>query len=250
MGTGWPFLVAAGRRRDYRTLLAPEPLVAVLDYGVLDEVVRPSGPAPTVVDATTRAGRRISVVFATHLLTPADLGPPGSSAAGVRDEHGRPLRLIYGFVCLDASVGEPAGADLAHARTTALETYRRFLADEDRLTVEASAPFPVRSGTVTRPVAPTAPVGRRAPTVLAGTVAVAVLAVLGAGAAVAWHRPAPAPAACPSAPAGARPPAPAPDRSPLPSGSPLPSRSPLLSGSPLPAGSPPPARSPSCPPAR
>jgi hypothetical protein len=175
----------------------------------------------------------MTVVYATHLLAEADLGGSGT---GVRDEHGRPLRLIYGFICLDASVAGPDGADLGYARAAALETYRRFLADEDRLTVEASQPFPLRSGTAPWPGARAVPpatvaaaVARpRTAAVFVGTVAVAVLAVLGAGAAVAWHRPAPAPAVCPSAPASA----PASARP-----SPLPALSPSLSPSPSPSSS-------------
>ncbi|WP_345428734.1 hypothetical protein [Actinoallomurus vinaceus] len=35
------------------------------------------------------------------------------SARAPRDRHGRPLRLIYGFVCVDRPAGEPDPADLA-----------------------------------------------------------------------------------------------------------------------------------------
>ena len=80
---GWPFLVAAGRRRDYTTLLAPRFLVAELDHGVLEQVVRPDARGrvrrPWWRSARGR-GLRLSVAYATHLLTPADLGPAGSNA--------------------------------------------------------------------------------------------------------------------------------------------------------------------------
>ena len=163
MGTpsGWPFLVAAGRRRDYRTLLAPEFLVADLDYGILDQAVRPTpetGPA-TVVEVRTARGRPLTIVYATHRLTAADLidpvpgrthpagrpaDAPGPDAPGSdpRDEHGRPLRLIYGYATPDGYFPEPAPADLDSARTVALTTYRRFLADEERVEVTPVVPVP------------------------------------------------------------------------------------------------------------
>lgn len=147
--TGWPFLVAAGRRRDYSTLLAPDFLVADLDYGVLDEVVRPSderGPA-TVVQARTRAGRHLTVAYATHLLTAADIG----LQADPTDEHGRPLRLIYGFVCAAGRVATPAEADLRTAREVALAVYRRFLADEDDITITPGSAFALKTPMVIRP---------------------------------------------------------------------------------------------------
>jgi hypothetical protein len=58
VATGWPFLVASGRRRDYSTLMAPDFLVGELDYGILDEVVRPTseGDPATVVEVRTRGG--------------------------------------------------------------------------------------------------------------------------------------------------------------------------------------------------
>jgi hypothetical protein len=213
VGTGWPFLVASGRRRDYRTLLAPGPLVDSLDYGVLDSVA-PSSTS-TVIDVMSARGRRLSIVAASHLLDAGDLG---AGDGGVRDEHGRPLRLIYGFVCLDGRVVAPDGADLGQALATALDTYRRFLADEDLLTVEASVPFPLRSRTAGWPV-PVAPGRSRSPAVLVGTAIVAAVAVLGVGTVIGWHRPASPPAACPSvsASASARAPSPSPSRSPSPS---------------------------------
>jgi hypothetical protein len=156
-GMGWPFLVAAGRRRDYSTLLAPDFLLADLDHGILDEVVRPTsekGPA-MVIDVRTRGGHRLTVVYATHLLTAADIAAPGTvpdaPTAEPRDEYSRPLRLVYGFVSPDTWIAEPADADLDLARDTALDVYRRFLDDEDTVTVIPAHPFPLRSRVVSRP---------------------------------------------------------------------------------------------------
>jgi len=239
MGTGWPFLVASGRRRDYSTLLAPQFLVADLDYGILDQAVRPASEPepPTVVEVRTPHGRRLTLVYATHLLTAVDLAEPGagpeagpgagsgagpeaapgagcgaaSGAAGAepRDEHGRPLRLIYGFASPDAWISEPAEADLSHARTAALTTYRRFLADEERVAVAPSYPFPLSSRTADRPaardlVAPSSAGGPgvgvlpRAARWLAGATVVAALAVAGILWGVGRPSPAPVPVACPS----------------------------------------------------
>jgi hypothetical protein len=186
---GWPLLVAAGRRRDYSTLLAPDFLVAELDYGVLETVVRPNAvnDTPVVTDTCTGGGRQLAVVYATHLLT------------DVRDEHGRPLRLLYGFASPDAHIESPAQADLAVALDTGLDVYRRFLSDEEGTTVSGSAAFALRS--VAHPLAaaePDAP-HRRVLALLAAAAAVVVAAVVLALVFVAGHRTPPSvPSVCPS----------------------------------------------------
>ena len=153
---GWPFLVAAGRRRDYSTLLAPRFLVAELDYGILNKVAEPTtgeGP-PAVVEVRTPRGRDMTIVYATHLLTAADLHIDDQAAAAVlppRDEHNRPLRLIYGFASPNARISQPATTDLAFARQAALDVYRSFLENEEGITVVASEPFPLRSVATARP---------------------------------------------------------------------------------------------------
>ncbi len=198
--TGWPFLVAAGRRRDYSTLLAPDFLIADLDYGILDEVVRPTseaGPA-TVVEVRTRGGRRLTIVYATHLLTTADLP---ARASGVRDEHGRPLRLIYGFAALDTWIPAPAQDDLDAARDAALAVYRRFLGDEERFAVVPSRPFPLRSAVRAMLAAPE-PVSSHPPRRalwLGGAALAAGLAVAAAVSGFGQHAPAIAPVSCPTA---------------------------------------------------
>jgi hypothetical protein len=145
----WPFLVARGRRRGYRTLLAPDFLVAERDYGVLDDTVVPSTreDQATVVEVLTGAGRPLTVVHATHLVTSADIADPGSEPAtqAPRDEHSRPLQLIYGFVCADGAVPEPDDEDLRASLATSLAAYRRFLDDEDGFAVEAGREFQPRS---------------------------------------------------------------------------------------------------------
>jgi hypothetical protein len=152
-GRGWPFLVAAGRRRDFTAVLAPAFLVTDLDYGVLPEVIGPATPGdpPRVSHLRTRHGRRLTLVSTTRVLAPGDLTDPLQRAGGVRDEHGRPLRLVYGFAYPDTVDVQPARADLDAAREPALAAYGRFLADEEGFSVVASQPFPLRSTLTPRP---------------------------------------------------------------------------------------------------
>ncbi|TWP50766.1 hypothetical protein FKR81_19380 [Lentzea tibetensis] len=127
---GWPFLVARGRRRGYSVLLAPPPLMS--SYGLLEDVARPtSGIAVATV-------RGLCVVWSEHAVTPDDIG------AEPRDEHSRPLRLLHGFVT-EQTVTAPSEVDMSRSLTAALDTYRRFLDDEERFTVERSASFPAHS---------------------------------------------------------------------------------------------------------
>jgi hypothetical protein len=143
--TGWPFLIAAGRHRDYSILLAPDFLVQDLDYGFLDETVKPGDGQPRVVNVRTQAGRHLTVVSAAHTLTPAD-------ATATHDEHGRPMRLLYGFVSGHRIVDSDP-ADLAAALTIVLHVYRLFLENEDAPVVMAGQPFALRS-TVIRQLEP------------------------------------------------------------------------------------------------
>ncbi|GAA3825579.1 hypothetical protein GCM10022226_52900 [Sphaerisporangium flaviroseum] len=158
----WPFLVARGRRRGYRTLLAPDFLLRDRDYGVLDDEVAPSvhEDRPSVIEVVTEAGRPLTVVHATHLVTPADIAEPGTepAAEAPRDEHSRPLQLMYGFVCSGGAVHEPDEGDLRACRESALATYRRFLGDEDGFAVEPGREFPLRSAAAHRPAPARRPV--------------------------------------------------------------------------------------------
>ena len=137
----WPFLIARGRRRGYSVLLAPAWLIAEGDHGFLEDTVGPVDPPATwrSAPAVSPHGRRLSLVWAEHAVTAADVG----ESAAPRDEHSRPLRLLHGVLCASEAVPDPATAGLAGSREAALATYRRFLADEDRFAVEGSAPFQV-----------------------------------------------------------------------------------------------------------
>jgi hypothetical protein len=155
--SGWPFLVGPGRRRDFSTLLAPDFLVAERAHGVLTDLVSaPDAGTVTVLPITSLGGRRLTLVFSSHLVTAADLG--NASAGGqARDEHSRPLRLAYGFVVPDVQIVAPAETDLAHALNAGLAVYRRFLEAEEDFTVRSSTGFRLRSQIVEPlPAAPAA----------------------------------------------------------------------------------------------
>lgn len=150
----WPFLIARGRQRGYSVLLAPHFLLAEGDYGFLEEA---TGPVPQaqpvrVGAATSQRGRRFGLVWSEHLVTAADVG----GTADPRDEHSRPLRLLYGVLSADTAINASAGADLDHARRAALDTYRRFLTDEHHFTTEPSNPLDARAAEPSASFAPTA----------------------------------------------------------------------------------------------
>jgi hypothetical protein len=190
---GWPFLIGRGRRIGHRVLLAPDFLVATNEHGVLEGI---SG------DTVTRLGL-LTVRSATHQVGAADV----AGAERPRDEHGRPLRLIYGVV---ASGVEPANADLPTALAAALATYRRFLHGEDGFTVESAQGFPLAAQPstvdqralrqVAQPAQPPRPDRARIAVLSSAAALVAVLAVgstllLGQSA---EQPPAPPPPLCPT----------------------------------------------------
>lgn len=149
---GWPFLVAAGRRRDYTVVVAPDFMVAAGEAGRLCDVVVPgaeSDPA-RVLSVVTASGRRVSAAYRTHLLTEADLDAPGGTGAPTappRDEYNRPLLLAFGFVTHAPPAGTPSlEADLDDCRAAVLPAYRAFLEDEDGFSVAPSGALPIRSG--------------------------------------------------------------------------------------------------------
>ncbi|MDQ7911232.1 hypothetical protein RB614_42760 [Phytohabitans sp. ZYX-F-186] len=165
MSGGWAFLVARGRRQGFRARLVP----AVLAEHGLAGLVEENRPADTPAGRATPVTR-------THRIRPEDVGSPN-----VLDEHGRPLDVSYGFVHLDP-LAEVDEADLATALGQALDTYRRFLADETGFETEVSAPFALRSRsaatrtTARRPLRSAPPAGRARTT--AGLLAAGLLAAV------------------------------------------------------------------------
>ncbi|MEJ3744837.1 hypothetical protein WEI85_16265 [Actinomycetes bacterium KLBMP 9797] len=199
---GWPFLVGAGRRRDYTTLLAPDFLLDAGEYAVLAATVGPTADddPPRVLRVTTRSGRPLALAYVTRLVTVADVAWPGAPggpdpARPLRDEYGRLLRVMVGFACPDGDLAEVAPDDIERALGPALTTYRRFLDDEEGFRVQPSSGFALRSPILRRtpaapahaaaaPTAPVQPPDHRKPqsslattVALGATAAVAVLAV-------------------------------------------------------------------------
>lgn len=145
---GWPFLVAAGRVRDYSVLIAPDFLVASGEQGLLGIAGSAVEGAPVESRSVrTPSGRVLNLSYAARLLTPADLGAGSGDPADGRsvvDEFGRPLRMVVGMVTDGGTLVDPT-ADLARAERAVLPAYRRFWADEAAYRVEPSPGEPVRS---------------------------------------------------------------------------------------------------------
>ncbi|MEV4623518.1 hypothetical protein AB0J74_33025 [Asanoa sp. NPDC049573] len=135
----WPAAVAAGRRRDYSTVLAPDVLAD--GYGVLVEALSP-GPVGGPPRLRTLGGGRFTVAYVTHALTTADLGEPGAPRP-LRDEQSRPLLMMCGLVRAGTTSTPPRESDLDGARRVALAAYRHFLAGEEAFRALPSRAVPV-----------------------------------------------------------------------------------------------------------
>lgn len=148
--SGWAFLVARGRRRGYRTILAPAFVADRNEQGVLTEGVRGdvdrSRPAKIDYVVAPTAGP-LTLAYRTHRVTYGDLDDAVERDDLVTDDHGRPLDLLYGFVLRARNLDRVDEADLLAAKDQALQAYRRFLADEDAFIVHASQAYALRSPT-------------------------------------------------------------------------------------------------------
>lgn len=143
---GWPFLVARGRRRGYRTVLAPSFLTERRLHGVLADAANgeltEAGRSRSVEVDRPDVGR-LTLVYRSEQLAAAELddGP-------ATDEHGRPLEILYGLVCRGRVHGDVESDELDSARREALGSYRRFLAEEDGFAVAPSEAFPLSTVSV------------------------------------------------------------------------------------------------------
>jgi hypothetical protein len=148
---GWSFLVARGRRKGYRTVLAPGFLTDRNLQGLLSDSVNGDGLEDGRVRTAELDDARvgpITICFRTELLTAAALNGGSSPRQGLpTDEQGRPLELLYGIVACGRLSGPLDHADLRAARSEALRSYRRFLEQEERFGVDASRPFALRGVT-------------------------------------------------------------------------------------------------------
>jgi hypothetical protein len=151
MTSGWAFLVARGRRQGHRARLVPGVLKELGVSGVVEELAGALGEptAGPVLRQVPLPDRRMTIAYQTHRIRPEDLAEP---AGPVRDEHGRPLDIIYGFICLDGMIEPLNDADLRTALQQALASYRAFLDDESSFVTQTSLAFPLRSGVI--PFAP------------------------------------------------------------------------------------------------
>ncbi len=140
----WPFLVARGRRQDYRCILVPEFLDRAGGRGFLADSVSGADPEapPSVVHLADAPGGPITLVYRAHRLTRADLADP--SDPHVLDEHGRPLHLLYGLAYQKQPVRAFADVepDLVVALAAALSAYRDFWRDEIGFRTRTSKPVP------------------------------------------------------------------------------------------------------------
>ena len=141
---GWSFLVARGRRKGYRTVLAPAFLTAAQPPRRGFQLGQRRGPGAwrgPYRRARRRPGRPDDDSFRTELLTAADLNGRSAPEPGLpTDEQGRPLELLYGIEARGPLSGPVADADMRAARSEALRSYRRFLDQEERFDVDASLP--------------------------------------------------------------------------------------------------------------
>jgi branched-chain amino acid transport system substrate-binding protein len=142
MTDGWAFLVARGRCASYRTVLAPDFLVARGLHVVLAESLQGSGVVAGEVRMATlpaAGAEQATAHYTVQRATRADVDGDGHGDELLTDEHGRPLEMLYGVVTLDPQSKALTEADLRTARTQALASYGRFLANEHDFTVERSS---------------------------------------------------------------------------------------------------------------
>lgn len=145
---GWPFLIARGRRQGYRVLLAPDFLPS---HGFLDDAVTPVPPGVRYQSALVGG---YFLVWNEYPVT------EGEAEGPTRDEHSRPLVLTVGVLYPGDMMADDT--ELPRARQAALDTYRRFLADEEGFRVERSAQFdpPARAAPTAPPPAARPPADR------------------------------------------------------------------------------------------
>ena len=158
---GWPFLVARGRHRGYRTVLAPDFLAQRDLQGVLSDSAAGDGMQPgqaRTAEVDAPAVGPMTLCFRIEQVRAADVNGhlPGDDAIAT-DEHGRPLEILYGVVVRGRLSGPVHDGDLGAARSQALRSYRRFLEQEDAFEVDASPAFALRGVTAKAPPAPAPP---------------------------------------------------------------------------------------------
>jgi hypothetical protein len=155
MSQGWPFLVARGRRTDYRTVLVPDVLAGERLQSLLTDCLRApdDGSLGNIVVHSPNTGP-FTACYRAEVLRPVDMetaredhdAPAG--ATYLSDEHGRPLEYLYGLLQRGDGQPLPADVDMDRARLVALNSYRTFLLDEDGFTFERSGAVPLAGSEV------------------------------------------------------------------------------------------------------
>jgi branched-chain amino acid transport system substrate-binding protein len=137
---GWSYLVARGRRTGYRTVLAPDFLVDRGLDGLLASRVAAArdGGDQRLVEVDVAELGRLTVAVMTERPSLRELDVDTESDELATDEHGRPLRMLFGVVVLGRMRRAVRDGDLQRARGDALVSYRRFLAAEDRFETDRS----------------------------------------------------------------------------------------------------------------
>jgi hypothetical protein len=152
---GWAFLVARGRRKGYRTVLAPDFLVAHNLHSLLSESAGGDSPdmdGRLAVEIDNGEVGHMSLTYRTEQLRSDDLGKDSDKDNElVLDEHGRPLELLYGVVSRHQPPSGVDERDLQRARAEAFGSYRRFLAEEDTFRVDGSSFFPLHGSDAPTP---------------------------------------------------------------------------------------------------
>jgi branched-chain amino acid transport system substrate-binding protein len=149
MTDSWAFLVARGRCASYRTVLAPDFLVARGLHVVLAESLQGCGVVAGEVRMVTlpaAGAEQATAYYTVQRVTRADVNRAGQGDELLTDEHGRPLEMLYGVVTLDPQSKALTEDDLRTARIEALASYGRFLANEDDFTVDRSSARVLRAG--------------------------------------------------------------------------------------------------------
>jgi hypothetical protein len=152
---GWAFLVARTPIDGYRLMLGPaEPA----RRGLIVRHARPdAGADRATVELVHDGATTLSLTSRTHRLTTADLEPSANGSELVLDEHGRPIDVVYGFVCLGV-VREPTEVDLRTARRQAFAAYRQVLGGGE---AQSATPYQLTSALDEwRPVDPSDNTGR------------------------------------------------------------------------------------------
>jgi hypothetical protein len=141
-GVGWAFLVARGRHKGFRTLLAPDFMVRAHRQYLLSERVGEdrAGSGETSVVRIDDEREPLTISFRAEPAVAEMINSAPADRDGVlTDRHGRPLELLYGIVTR-GHTGPVGEGDLDLARAEALASYRSFRSDEDGFAVRAAKP--------------------------------------------------------------------------------------------------------------